>query len=294
MQFTWNVDPVLVHFWGDFGIRYYGLIFALVFIGGFFFFRWQVIRAGGSEDDAYEVIIPGALAVVIGARLGHVVFYNLDRALADPLWVFQIWKGGLASHGATIGLLIGLWYYAWRQKQSYLEVMDRFSFSVALGSTLVRVGNFFNSEIVGRLTDQTWGVRFPRFDGAVAPLRHPSQIYEALMGLTVLGLLLLTDRLCGGEKRRRGVMAGVLLTAYFTGRFTVEFFKAYQTLPASSPLTMGQFLSIPPIIGGVGLLIYSLKRGRPASWNVKPVEPEPRAAKKAGPKKPVKGKKRKK
>ncbi|MFH1137972.1 MAG: prolipoprotein diacylglyceryl transferase [Pseudomonadota bacterium] len=281
MQFTWNVDPVLVHFWGDVGIRYYGLVFSLVFIGGFFLFRWQVTRAGGPEDDAYAVILPGALAVIIGARLGHVIFYNLDRALADPWWVFQVWKGGLASHGATIGLLLGLGYYAWRQKQSYLEVLDRFTFSSALGATLVRVGNFFNSEIVGRLTDQTWGVRFPRFDGVPAPLRHPSQIYEALMGVAVLGVLFLVDRWSGREKRPRGVLAATFLTVYFMGRFCVEFFKEYQTLPSSSPLTMGQYLSIPAVIGGLGLLVYSLVRNQPAGWNARTSAPAPKTSPKA-------------
>ncbi len=271
MQFTWDIDPVILPLWGGFGFRYYGLLFSLVFVIGFFFFRWQVRRAGGSEDDAYDVVLPIALGTIIGARLGHVFFYNAPLAIRDPLWIFQFWKGGLASHGAFIGILIAIWYYAHKHRQSYLEVLDRCTFSVATGAILVRIGNLFNSEIVGRVTGGDWGVRFPRFDmlpPAHCPLRHPSQLYEAFMGLAVMGLLLWADRHYGKEKRPRGVLTGVFIGGYFTGRFLVEFFKEYHVLPTAIPLTMGQFLSIPAAILGYTILRISLQRGQPAHWNV--------------------------
>jgi prolipoprotein diacylglyceryl transferase len=271
MSYTWDVDPVLIHFWGDIGLRYYGLIFSLVFVLGFLLFRWQVVRAGGGEDDFYGIIIPGALGAVVGARLGHVLFYNLDRALSDPLWVFQTWTGGLASHGACLGLLAALWYYARRRKQSYLECLDRFTFSATTAAILVRIGNFINSEIVGRVTDGAWGVRFPRFDGypaESAPLRHPSQLYEAGLGLVVMAVLYIVDHRLGGEKRPRGVLAGTFLTVYFTGRFLVEFVKERQVLPYSSPLSMGQYLSIPAVLFGLWLIYHGLRHPVPAHWNV--------------------------
>lgn len=266
-EFTWDIDPVIVQL-GPFALRYYGLIFLGVFLGGYAFFRWQLLRAGASEQDATDIFIPAILGVLIGARLGHVFFYEPERFLADPLWLFQIWKGGLASHGATLGLLVAIYWYARRHRQSYIESLDRFSFSAALGATLVRVGNFFNSEIVGRVTDQTWGVRFPRYDHvANPPLRHPSQLYEVLLGLSVIGALWLIDRAAGKEKRPRGLLIASFFALYFSGRFVVEFWKEYQTLPTSWPLTMGQFLSIPMALLGWAAVVWSIKRKVPAAWN---------------------------
>ncbi len=281
-EFTWDVDPVLLEV-GFLQIRYYGLFFLVVFLGGYGLFRWQVLRAGGTEVDASDIFMPGILGVLIGARLGHVLFYEWQRFLSDPLWLFQIWRGGLASHGATIGLLVAVYFYAKQHRQSYVECMDRFALSAGLGATMVRLGNFFNSEIMGKVTDQTWGVRFPRFDvevvraGELAPLRHPTQLYEFALGLFVMFTLWLADRLLGGEKRPRGALIALFFAVYFTGRFLVEFFKEHQALDPSSPLTMGQFLSLPLAVAGVLAFIYSLKRGIPAGWNTAPAAPPKRA-----------------
>lgn len=274
-EFTWDIDPIAFSL-GPVEIRWYGLIFLCVFLGGYALFRWQVLRGGGSEDDAADIFVPAILGVLIGARLGHVLFYEMDKALADPLWVFQIWKGGLASHGATVGLLVAIWVYARMHRQSWIESLDRFAFSAALGAALVRLGNFMNSEIVGRVTDGTWGVRFPRHDhpalGALAPLRHPSQLYEFAMGISVMGILWIVDRATGREQRPRGVLIWTFFIAYFIGRFCVEFFKEYQTLATSSALTMGQILSIPMALFGLAMLLWSLRRGTKAAWNLAPVE----------------------
>ena len=281
MKWTWDIDPILIHFTRTFGIRYYGLIFSLVFIGGFFLFRWQILRAGGSEDDAYDILLPGVVGTIVGARLGHVFFYQWDRVISDPLWLLEIWKGGLASHGALLGLILAILYYARRHRQSYLECLDRFSFSAALGATMIRIGNFLNSEIVGRVTGQDWGVRFPRFDGLpgkMSPLRHPSQLYEACLGMIVIAVLYFVDRKAGREHRPRGLLAGTFLAVYFTGRFLVEFFKEYHTLPTSSPLTMGQFLSLPAIAAGLILIRLSLTRGVSATWNLPQPAPEAKSA----------------
>ena len=143
MTLTWDLDPILIHITQTYGIRYYGLLFSLVFVGGFLLFRWQIMRAGGMDDDAYAIIIPGALGTVIGARLGHVFFYAFDRLLEDPLWLFRIWEGGLASHGAVIGLALALVYYCRRLGQSYLECVDRFVFSAAPGGHPGEGGEFF-------------------------------------------------------------------------------------------------------------------------------------------------------
>lgn len=267
-KFEWNIDPVFLEI-GPLELRYYSLLFVGVFLGGYALLNWQIRRGGGHEDDAGDFIIYGVLGVLIGARLGHVLFYDLDKALADPLWVFQIWTGGLASHGAVIGLILAMWLFTKRRGVPFLEGADRFAFSAALGATLVRIGNFFNSEIVGRVTDQSWGVQFPRYDRGLAmvPYRHPSQLYEAAMGIVILGCLYLADRAWGKEKRPRGAMISLFFLVYFIGRFTVEFFKEYQVLdPAESPLTMGQYLSLPGILLGLTGLIWSFKRRLPVGW----------------------------
>src|SRR5690606_19423555 len=250
-------------------IRYYSLLFVGVFLGGYALLSWQIQRGGGDEEVAGDFIVYGVAGVLIGSRLGHVLFYDLDKALEDPLWVLQIWTGGLASHGAVVGLIVAMWLFTKRRKVPFLEGADRFAFSAALGATLVRLGNFFNSEIVGRVVkDQSWGVRFPRYDVgmAEAPLRYPTQLFEFSLGLLVLLALYLTDLAAGKEKRPRGLLISVFFLIYFIGRFSVEFFKEYQTLDESSPLTMGQYLSIPGILIGIGGIAWSIKAGLPVGW----------------------------
>jgi len=267
-KFTWNIDPALLHI-GSYELRYYSLIFVAVFLGGHALLRWQMTRGGAEEEDASDFFVYGVLAVLIGARLGHVIFYDYEKALSDPIWVFKIWTGGLSSHGAVIGLLVAMYLFTKRRGISYVEGMDRFAFAAALGATLVRIGNFFNSEIVGKPTDQTWGVRFPRYDqGADIPYRHPTQIYEALLGIFVLLVLYVTDRVAGKEKRPRGLMVSMFFVVYFGGRFFVEFFKELQveSIEKAVGLTMGQILSIPCFLAGVVGLVLTLSKRIPVGW----------------------------
>jgi phosphatidylglycerol:prolipoprotein diacylglycerol transferase len=270
-KITWDVDPVLFYYpdWLSFmpggGLRIYSLLFVGVFLGGYRLLDWQIKRAGGREEDASDFVIYGVVAVLAGSRIGHVFFYELDHFLEDPLWLFQIHKGGLASHGATLGLIFGMWLFCRRKRQSFLEGADRFSYAAALGATLVRVGNLFNSEIVGRKTDQTWGFYFPRFDREVV-YRHPSQFYEITLGLFVMLVLYLVDKKLGEEKRPRGAMISTFFAVYFTGRFFVEFFKERQTISDDAVLTMGQILSIGPMLLGYYGFYWSLKKGVPAHW----------------------------
>lgn len=252
------------------GIRWYSLLFVGVFLGGYGLLDWQIRRGGGPPETAGDFIVYGVLGVLLGARLGHVIFYDLDKALEDPLWVIQIWTGGLASHGAVIGLILAMWLFTKRRDVPFLEGADRFAFSAALGATLVRLGNFLNSEIVGKeVPDQSWGVRFPRFDVNLAepPLRYPSQLFEVALGLLVMAGLFLADRWMGKEKRPRGALISVFFVLYFAGRFTVEFFKEAQTQVGETTMfTMGQYLSIPAFLIGVAGLVWSIKRGEPAGW----------------------------
>ena len=267
-KFTWNIDPALLHI-GSYELRYYSLIFVAVFLGGHALLRWQIMRGGGEDEDASDFFVYGVLAVLIGSRVGHVLFYDYEKALADPIWVLKIWTGGLSSHGAVMGLLFAMWLFTKRRAISFVEGMDRFSFAAALGATLVRIGNFFNSEIVGKVTNQSWGVRFPRYDqNPDAPYRHPSQLYEIALGLFVLGALYVVDRLAGKEKRPRGLMVSTFFILYFGGRFFIEFFKELQveSIEKAVGLTMGQILSIPCFLLGIFGLIMSLKNRVPVGW----------------------------
>lgn len=250
-------------------IRYYSLLFVGVFLGGYALLNWQILRGGGGTEVAGDFIIYGVVGVLAGARLGHVLFYDLDKAIDDPTWVFRIWEGGLASHGAVIGLILAMWLFTRRRGVPFLEGADRFAFSAALGATLVRVGNFFNSEIVGRVVpDQSWGVRFPRYDVglAEAPLRYPTQAYEAFLGLLTLFAIWLADRLAGKEKRPRGLLISTFFIVYFSGRFIVEFWKEHQVFDTTAMFDMGQFLSIPGIFLGAFGIVWSLREKKPVGW----------------------------
>ncbi len=260
----WNVDPVLFKL-GPLQVRYYGVCFAVALLGGYLLWRWQILRSGRSEAVAERVLLPSVLAVVAGARLGHIFFYEPEIIAQNPLRAFYVWEGGLASHGAAIALVATLWWYSRREKIAMEEVSDRFAFSIAWAAAWVRIGNLFNSEIVGRVTTRDYGIKFPRFDGVAlenVPYRIPTQIYEAVMGFAVMGLLLWADRALGGEKRPRGMMIALCLILYFSGRFTVEFFKAQQGFvnDSNSSLTMGQYLSLPFVAAGIVWLWSSLRR----------------------------------
>lgn len=250
-------------------LRYYSLLFVVVFLGGHALLNWQIKRGGGGPEVASDFIVYGVLGVLIGARLGHVLFYDLDKALADPWWVFKIWTGGLASHGAVMGLIFVMWLFTKRRGIPFLEGADRFALSAALGATVVRIGNLMNSEIIGRkVPDQSWGMRFPRADHALAevPLRYPSQLFEIALGTCVFIGLLIADRAMGKEKRPRGALISWFFVLYFGGRLFTERYKEIEALPADSAITMGQYLSFPGLLLGVIGLWFAYKRGEPAGW----------------------------
>ncbi len=251
-------------------LRYYSLLFVVVFLGGHALLNWQIKRGGGGPEVAGDFIVYGVLGVLIGARLGHVLFYDLDHALEDPIWIFKIWTGGLASHGAVAGLIFVMYLFTKSRGVPFLEGADRFSFSAALGATVVRIGNLFNSEIVGRIVpDQSWGMRFPRNgpDHALdtIPLRYPSQLYEIALGTAVFVGLLIADRVMGKEKRPRGAMIAWFFAIYFTGRLFTENYKEIEA-PLDSAISMGQYLSILPALLGWYGVYWALKRREPVGW----------------------------
>lgn len=263
--FVWNIDPTIAHL-GPFQLRYYGIIFASMLYIGFLIWRKQALRGGYSAELADRYLMWGVVGVLAGARLGHCLFYEPERYLADPITILYFWKGGLASHGATVGVILSIVFFSLKFKLGVLETLDRMTMPSAVGAAAVRLGNFFNSEIVGRKTDVAWAMRFPLHDChtlepcAAAVPRHPSQLYEFFFGLFVLLTLYLADKAAGKEKRPVGMMTGIFLGMYFFGRFMIEFVKEYQVdklIEENSSLTMGQYLSIIPCAFGVSILIWS-------------------------------------
>ncbi len=270
-------------------LRYYSLLFVVVFLGGHALLNWQVKRGGGSSEVASDFIVYGVLGVLVGARLGHVLFYDLDQAIRDPIWILKIWTGGLASHGAVIGLIIAMYLFTKRRGVPFLEGADRFAYSATLGALVVRIGNLLNSEIVGRVVpDQSWGMKFPRADiaGSLEQLsftaeelagvkyRYPSQLLEIALGVLVFIGLLVADRVMGKEKRPRGAMISWFFVLYFGGRLFTEHFKEIEALDPSSTITMGQWLSFPGLLLGLYGLYRSFKRREPVGWVEPGDEPE--------------------
>ena len=264
----WDVSPTFVALPG-FSLRYYGALFTASLYAGYGLLSWQIRRGGGDAEEAADFWVYGMPLLMIGARLGHVLFYDA-WLLGDPVHALNMTQGGMASHGAGLGLALAMYLFTRRRAIPFLEGADRLTFSVAVAAILIRIGNLFNSEIVGKPTDGSWGIAFPRFDVEhhLAPLRHPTQIYEMLLGASVFALLLACDARWGREHRPRGALTGALLVSYFCGRFLVEFWKEPQAGELGWLLNMGQMLSIPYALLGVGLLWWSLRVRHSAGWVV--------------------------
>ena len=207
---TWNVDPVLFSL-GSLQVRWYGLLWMLGFIIGYFIMRRIYRREKMSDDDMDRLFIYMLVSTIIGARLGHCLFYEPETYLAHPLDILKVWEGGLASHGGAIGILVGLWIYARRVKKPYIWILDRIVIAVCLVGALIRVGNVMNHEIYGTPTSLPWGFVFLRgaeqfcgtFDNytpcfawnALCPSSewlpcHPTGLYEAFFCLVAMGILL--------------------------------------------------------------------------------------------------------
>jgi len=284
---TWNVDPEIFHI-GALSIRWYGLLFASAFLAGYIIFTRYLRTDHLTSEMLDELLIYIAVGTVVGARLGHCFFYEPEYFLKNPIEILKIWKGGLASHGAAIGILISLWLYIRKYKLSFLWLIDRIVIVVALGGAFIRTGNLFNSEIYGGPTDLPWGFMFVRdklYDsvtGEVLPVvpRHPTQIYEALSYLLIFTVLFIFYRK-NYLKVRDGFIFGVFLIALFTARFLIEFVKNDQvSFEAGMQLNMGQWLSIPFILTGIAILIITGRHPRQFSLTPVPKRPDKKKGKK--------------
>jgi phosphatidylglycerol---prolipoprotein diacylglyceryl transferase len=265
------IDPVAVSI-GPFAIHWYALAYVFGFLG-----CWAYASALVRNDRLWgetphptpqslvDLVLYAMLGTVIGGRLGQVIFYEPGYYAAHPLEIIAIWEGGMSFHGGLIGVLLAIWYFAYRFKISFLTIADLVATVCPFGIFLVRIGNFINSEHWGRPTDVPWAVVFPEAD---AQPRHPSQLYEAgLEGLLLLLVLGLLAR--NGAFKRPGLLTGLSAVGYALARIAMEFFREpdSQIEQLAHGLTMGMVLSAPMLAIGIALVIYS-------AWMVRRLKPE--------------------
>jgi prolipoprotein diacylglyceryl transferase len=247
----WNPSPEI--FPGTWlPVRWYGLLFASGFFFGYLImqkiFKHEKLPIKLLDQLATYMIV----STVIGARLGHVIFYEWDYYQSNLLEILKIWNGGLASHGAAIGILFALYLFSRKNKKPYLWVVDRIVIVVALAGFFIRMGNLMNSEIFGIETTVPWAFIFVQIDNIP---RHPTQIYEALSYLAIFGYLYWYYWKTNG-KPRPGFIFGMFLILLFSMRFFIEFVKVPQVgFEADMVLNMGQWLSIPFVLLGIYLVL---------------------------------------
>jgi phosphatidylglycerol---prolipoprotein diacylglyceryl transferase len=239
--------------------RWYGVMFAMAFLSGYAVGLKMYRDAGRTQAELDRLLIYVIIATVVGARLGHVFFYEAEFYLRNIHLIPQVWTGGLASHGAAIGIIIAMYLYARRTPNTtFMWVADRVVPGVAIGGMFIRTGNFFNSEILGMPSDLPWAIAFhnaPSLSEADRLIpRHPSMLYEALLVLAIFIILLVIYR---RYKNRppEGALFGTFLILLFTGRFFIEFTKEnLADFLAAWPLDMGQLLSIPFVMVGIWIV----------------------------------------
>ncbi len=262
---TWDVDPELISW--PIHVRWYGLMFAIGFWIGFNIVAKMFKREGAPESWLGTLLVWVFAGTIIGARLGHVLFYEWSYYSVHPMKILAIWEGGLASHGGAVGVILAVILFSiFTTKRSPLWTFDRLVIAIALVGCLIRIGNLMNSEIFGHATSLPWGFKFVRsaewhalYEGVAC---HPTQIYEALCYLGLFGLLMwMYWRKNEGE--RPGLIFGTFLVGIFLPRFLIEFIKNPQVaFEQDMSLNMGQLLSIPFVVFGIILIIRALLRPR--------------------------------
>lgn len=265
---NWSVDPEIIGI-GALSLRWYSVLFVSGFILGWYIFKWFFKREGVPVTLLDPLLYTLLIGTIVGARLGHCLFYQPDYYLGswEGFWeIFMPWKGGLASHGGTIALIIAMvWFarhYGRKHDFDFLWILDHLAIAVCFAACFIRLGNLFNSEIYGDVTTLPWGFVF-ELRGETLP-KHPTQLYEAFSYL-ILGIVLILLYKYRLPKMYRGTFIGLFFIGCFGSRFLIEFIKEPQVgFESEMALNMGQWLSIPFVLLGIGLLIYSFVKKQPA------------------------------
>ncbi|WP_022947165.1 prolipoprotein diacylglyceryl transferase [Methylohalobius crimeensis] len=256
-----QIDPVAVQI-GPLKVHWYGLMYVIGFLGAWFLARRRAQRHDWRNEAIDDLIFYGALGVVLGGRIGYMLFYNFPVLLHDPWSFFRVWEGGMSFHGGLLGVLAAMGWFAHKHRRSFFEVTDFLAPLVPIGLFFGRLGNFINGELWGKVTDLPWGMVFPT--GGPLP-RHPSQLYEAILeGLVLFTVLWIYS----AKPRPQMAVSGLFLLLYGAFRFLVEFIRepdAHIGYLAFGWLTMGQLLSTPMILAGLLLLAFAYRRPSPAT-----------------------------
>jgi prolipoprotein diacylglyceryl transferase len=258
---VWNVNPVLIQL-GPLGIRWYGVLFALGLLASYEV-GWRIFQRDGMPrvdvDRLFGYIVIGT---IVGARLGHTLLYEPGFYLSHPLQILYIWRGGLASHGGAAGIVLATWWFARRSGRPMLWLLDRVGLVAPIAAASIRLGNLFNSEIVGKPSEVPWAIIFARVDQRP---RHPAQVYEAL-GYAAIGLILWAARRRTQLPEQDGRIFGLTLVLIFGFRFAIEYLKEPQVAAeAGMAFDLGQLLSVPLVVIGA---ILMLRPHRPAITGV--------------------------
>ena len=252
-----QIDPIIFSV-GPLSVRWYGLMYLIGFAFAMWFANRQANKSGSgwTKDEVSDLLFYGMLGVILGGRIGYVLFYQFSYFIENPLYLFRIDQGGMSFHGGTLGVITAVAIFAWTRKKSLLQVGDFVAPLVPVGLLAGRIGNFINGELWGRTTDVPWAMVFPT-GGPLA--RHPSQLYEAFFEGFVLFVILLWFI---KRPRPAGSVSGVFLLGYGVFRFCIEYFRQpdAQLGLFADFISMGQILSLPMIIGGLGLLIWAYKQ----------------------------------
>lgn len=254
-----HIDPVAVSL-GPLQVHWYGLMYLVGIAGGW----WLAARRLAAFDPAWDrdklsdLVFWVSLGVIVGGRLGYVLFYDLAAYVNDPALILQVWRGGMSFHGGLLGVLLCSGWFAWRNGKRFFELMDFVAPVVPIGLGAGRIGNFINAELWGKATDVPWAMIFPT-DPAQLP-RHPSQLYQfALEGVALFAILWLYS----SKPRPTMAVSGLFALCYGMFRFLVEFVRvpdAQLGYLAFGWLTMGQLLCLPMVLGGAGLIVWAYRR----------------------------------
>jgi phosphatidylglycerol:prolipoprotein diacylglycerol transferase len=250
-------DPIAVQL-GPLAVRWYGLMYLIAFGLLWAVGRWRIAKnptGVWTAKDLDDALFYGILGTILGGRLGYVLFYKLGDYLGEPWRIFYVWEGGMSFHGGMLGVIFALWLFARTRKQDWLRVTDFIAPLVPLGLAAGRLGNFINAELWGRPTDVPWAMVFPNVDNVP---RHPSQLYEfGLEGIALFALLWWFS----SAPKPRGAVSGLFLVGYGVFRFAAEYTRQPDSFlgQLALGLTMGQWLSLPMVAAGVGLMIWAFR-----------------------------------
>jgi prolipoprotein diacylglyceryl transferase len=251
--FIWNTDPTIFQF-GSFGLRWYGLMFASSFFIGLAIMQRIYKREGKDPKSLDSFLIYIIVGTVIGARLMHTLVYDPEYYLANPIEILFVWKGGLASHGGMLGVILAIYIFAKKYNEDFFWLLSRTTIPGMLTAAFVRIGNFFNSEILGRPSEVPWAVVFSRVD--LIP-RHPVQLYEAFSYFIILGVLVCLYRKSSLEFANK-ILIGAFLFLLFSARFLLEYTKTEQAdYMMAIPFTVGQILSAPFVLIGLVVIVWA-------------------------------------